>query len=298
MPLPTTLYNSFNLGRNNLELSSTLMNPYAKWMQSPNIPRNTHLPIALENIESTIEKEPTVSEWFDQLESNNRKLHTPVPMFFPMKYHNSTYFSTIHKGELKYIEALLAANDKMFTMYSDNLKQKQVREFIISVTNKFPKIYNTNVLRYYKQKKAEIYSSLFKNTGPAGLHICSIFLDKNIVLVSEFGYELCSLFLPLRNTICLWQHNGDVGAVLKSNGQAIDIDDIFSTKMDLQETRTKNIKIASNDSNLKKLRQLGKKNMIQLKDEAIEASLPTSENGKSLKKQELIDSLLEQFMAH
>ena len=65
-------------------------------------------------------------------------------------------------------------------MYSDNLKQKQVREFIISVTNKFPKIYNTNVLRYYKQKKAEIYSSLFKNTGPAGLHICSIFLDKNI----------------------------------------------------------------------------------------------------------------------
>ena len=298
MPLPTTLYNSFNLGRNNLELSSTLMNPYAKWMQSPNIPRNTHLPIALENIESTIEKEPTVSEWFDQLESNNRKLHTPVPMFFPMKYHNSTYFSTIHKGELKYMEALLAANDKMFTMYSDNLKQKQVRELIISVTNKFPKIYNTNLLRYYKQKKAEIYSSLFKNTGPAGLHIYSIFLDKNIVLVSELGYELCSLFLPLRNTICLWQHNGDVGAVLKSNGQAIDIDDIFSTKMDLQETRTKNIKIASNESNLKKLRQLGKKNMNQLKDEAIEASVPTSENGKSLKKQELIDSLLEQFMAH
>ena len=117
-------------------------------------------------------------------------------------------------------------------------------------------------------------------------------------MVSEFGYDLCSLFLPLRNTICLWQHNGDVGAVLKSNGQAMDIDDIFSTKMDLQETRTKNIKIASNESNLKKLRQLGKKNMNQLKDEAIEASVPTSENGKSLKKQELIDSLLEQFMAH
>ena len=38
--------------------------------------------------------------------------------------------------------------------------------------------------------------------------------------------------------------------------------------------------------------------MNQLKDEAIEASVPTSENGKSLKKQELIDSLLEQFMAH
>ena len=54
----------------------------------------------------------------------------------------------------------------------------------------------------------------------------------------------------------------------------------------------------TNESNLKKLRQLGKKNMNQLKDEAIEASVPTSENGKSLKKQELIDSLLEQFMAH
>tara|TARA_B100001175_G_C19513638_1_gene645645 strand:+ start:2736 stop:3632 length:897 start_codon:yes stop_codon:yes gene_type:complete len=298
MPLPTTLYNNFNQGRNNLELSSTLMNPYAKWMQSPNIPRNTHLPIALENIESTIEKEPTVNEWFDQLESNNRKLHTPVPMFFPIAYHTSKYFSTIHRGELKWIEALLAADDKMFTMYSDNFKQKHIRELIVNVTNMFPKIYNHNVLRCYKQKKAQIYSSLFKNTTPAGLHMYSIYLDKNIIIMSEFGYEWCSLFSPFRDSICLWHHDGDVGTVLKSNGDKIDISDIISIKFDTQETRTKNLKIVSNSENLQKLRQLGKKNMNQLKNDAIEASVATAANGKPLKKQELIDSLLEQFMEH
>ena len=64
MPLPTILYNYFNQGREQLEMSSALMNPYAKWMQSPNIPRNKCLPIALGNVEVHAESEPTVDEWF------------------------------------------------------------------------------------------------------------------------------------------------------------------------------------------------------------------------------------------
>ena len=82
MPLPTILYNYFNQGREQLEMSSALMNPYAKWMQSPNIPRNTCLPIALGNVEVHGESEPNVDEWFKNFEMNSIKLQLPVPKFF------------------------------------------------------------------------------------------------------------------------------------------------------------------------------------------------------------------------
>ena len=88
MPLPTILYNYFNQGREQLEMSSALMNPYAKWMQSPNIPRNTCLPIALGNVEVHGESEPNVDEWFKNFEMNSIKLQLPVPKFFPQEYQN------------------------------------------------------------------------------------------------------------------------------------------------------------------------------------------------------------------
>ena len=70
MKLPTTLYNYFNQGRDNLEISSALLNPYAKWMQSPNIPKNSCLPIALTTVESEKFHDSTVDEWFQQINTN------------------------------------------------------------------------------------------------------------------------------------------------------------------------------------------------------------------------------------
>ena len=294
MPFPTSLYNSFNLGRDNLELSSSEMNPYAKWMQSPNIPKNCHLPIALENIEATKEQEPTVTQWFDQLESNDRKIHTKIPLFFPRIFHSHPYYSTIHKGETKWIEALLSSNDKMFSIYSDNSKQKLIRELIVTVTNSFLKVYNQNIFRCYKNKKSEIYASLFKNTTSAGLHIYSIILNKNIIIIREFGYEFCSIYDKFRDTICLWEHDGNVGNVLRTDSEIVDIQYLFRCKKDLFETRTKNIAIASNDIYLKKLRELNKKNINDLKKEAQDNGVNYN-NAKSIKKQDIIDSIFEQF---
>ena len=292
MVLPTNLYNYFNQGRENLEMLSSLMNPYAKWMQSPNIPKNIHLPIALENIEAVRECEPTVNEWFDQLESNNRKLHTKVPLFFPIYYHNSNFFSSIHKGEKKWTEALLSHEDKMFNLYSDNSKQKAILDFTISATNKFPKIYNHKIFHLYKEKKSEIYSSLFKNTSSAGLHIYSIILDKNILILRNLGYEWCCLYCPLKDTICLWEDGTDVGSIMTNENISIDIEEILNTKMDLYSDRTKSINISSNETNLKKLRELGKKTMIDLKKEADDKGI----NNKNIKKDELIKTLLSNFM--
>ena len=85
MRLPTTLYNYFNQGKETLEMSSALMNPYAKFMRSPNIPKNTCLPIALNTVETCIQNvEPTVDEWFKNLEMNTKKTQLLTPSFFPV----------------------------------------------------------------------------------------------------------------------------------------------------------------------------------------------------------------------
>ena len=107
MPLPTTLYNYYNQGRESLEMSSALMNPYAKWMQSPNIPRNTCLPIALETVENVIDCEPTFDEWFKNLESNKQKTHSSTPNFFPSEYKTDKFFSITHNLYLSPYSVLL-----------------------------------------------------------------------------------------------------------------------------------------------------------------------------------------------
>ena len=156
MPLPTILYNYFNQGREQLEMSSALMNPYAKWMQSPNIPRNTCLPIALGNVEVHGESEPNVDEWFKNFEMNSIKLQLPVPKFFPQEYQNSNHYSTIHKGDQRWIHAILCASDPHYMVYSDNSKNKAILDLVTKTTNLFPKIYDASVFRLYGLKKAEI----------------------------------------------------------------------------------------------------------------------------------------------
>ena len=301
MPLPTTLYNYFNQGKANLEMSSALMNPYAKWMQSPNIPRNACLPIAIESIESAREGEPTVDEWFQQLESNTRKTQLPVPLFFPRSYQTPpNYYCTEFRGEDRFIQAILSANDPMYSMYSASLKQQAILKFIEEATNVFPRVYNAAVFRLYKEKKAQIYGALFKNASSAALHVYSIVLNKNILVLRDIGYEWCSKVIPVRETICLWEKDKEVGALIDTESKGhIDVDEIVNTKMDVYETRTKNVEIASNARLLAKNRELSKKTVAQLKEEISEVESGGgggSEVENGLKKQDLIDSLLTQFI--
>lgn len=298
MPLPTILYNYFNQGREQLEMSSALMNPYAKWMQSPNIPRNTCLPIALGNVEVHGESEPNVDEWFKNFEMNSIKLQLPVPKFFPQEYQNSNHYSTIHKGDQRWIHAILCASDPHYMVYSDNSKNKAILDLVTKTTNFFPKIYDASVFRLYGLKKAEIYSSLFKNTNPAGLHIFSSVINKNIIIVREYGYELCSKLSMERETLCLWEHSGDVGSIVHVKNTFIDIQTILSNKMDLFEDRTKRILIAYNKDFLKKGRELGKMKLDDLRQNATDSGISFESDGKMLRKQELVDNILQSFMEH
>lgn len=297
MPLPATLFNSFNQGREKLEMSSAVLNQYAKWMQSPNIPRSVRLPIALENIESTIENDPTVDEWLSKLESNTRKTQKPVPLFFPRNYHSSQYYSTEFKGEDRWINAILSGIDHMFPIYSDSSKDKTQQDLKTKATTMFHKLFDADVYRLYKEKKPEIYSSLFRNTTPAGLHIFSNVVDKNIIVLRDYGYEWCSYVSKERDTLCLWEKEGDMGVLIDSqqNGN-IDITDILRSKTDLFEKRTNKIKIASNKETLQRCRELTKKTVEELQKKSEEKGLEISgEDGKKLRKQELIDNLLDMF---
>ena len=69
------------------------------------------------------------------------------------------------------------------------------------------------------------------------------------------------------------------------------------SKIDLYESRTKSIDIASNHTFLHKSRELTKKNVEDLRKDATEQGLNNiDDEGKLLKKQELVESLLNQFM--
>tara|TARA_Y100000389_G_C17470102_1_gene529612 strand:- start:8580 stop:9482 length:903 start_codon:yes stop_codon:yes gene_type:complete len=299
MPFPTLLLNNFNKGRENLEFSSALLNPFAKFMQSPNIPRCVHLPIALENVETTNELEPTVDEWFGQLESTIRKTHKQVPLIFPRSYHLSRYFSTEFRDENKWMEALLTASDPLYSMYSEGSKAKMIEELKTKATFMFPKIYDAAVFRLYKEKKPDIYGSLFKNTTPAGVHIYSIVLNKNVVVMRDYGYEWCSYISLERDTICLWEkESGDMGVITDEESKTVDISDIIAEKMDLFEERTKRIKIAANKDILKKCRELSKMTVEELRNESNDKGIETvNDDGKRLTKQSLVDNLLNTYHA-
>lgn len=297
MPLPTILFSNFNNGKQNLDISTSKLNEFAKWMQSPNIPQNTHLPIAMDQLEAVKETDPTASEWLNQLESNNRKNELPLPLFFPRSYHDSNYHTTQFKDDKKWVRALMAANDLLFNIYSENSKDRIIGDIITKAANVFPKLYDAPVFRLYKEKKAEIYSSLFKNTTPAGLHVYSMVLDKNILVLREYGYEWCSYVSKSRDTLCFWEKNGEMGVAIdmKQKG-SFDVDEILLKKMDLYEERTKKITIASNKETLQKCRDLMKKNVQELQQSATDKGIQIEDDeGKKLKKQQLIDNLLDKF---
>ena len=294
MTLPALLYNYFNQGRENLEMSSALLNPYAKYMQSPNIPRNTKLPIAIDMIESTIENDPTVEEWFNQLESNTRKTQLPVPLFFPRVYHDTNrFYSTEFKGEDRWVNAVVSANDKLFSMYSESLKKDSIRVFLNRVTTEFPKLFNASLFRPYKTRKNQIYSALFKDTTAAALHVYSMVLNKNILVKHELGYEWCSNVYQDRDTLCFWELNGTVGLITDTESPGhVDVDFILESNIDLFSDRTKKIKVASNPETLEKSRELSKKKITELRNNANEKGF----EGNKLTKEELVDRLLADFM--
>jgi predicted phage tail protein len=122
-------------------------------------------------------------------------------------------------------------------------------------------------------------------------------LNKNIILLRDYGYEWCSFVSLERDTICLWEkESGEMGIILSDDNKIVDIADILENKMDLFQERTQKIKIASNKELLKKCRELSKQSMVELRNEAAEKEIEIEDSeGKKLNKQELVDNLLRTY---
>ena len=100
-----------------------------------------------------------------------------------------------------------------------------------------------------------------------------------------------------RDTICLWEHSGEVGSILNSEQKGtINIQSILSNKMDIYEDRTKRIELAYNKDALKKIRELTKMNISDLRNNAGDNGLSIESDGKFLNKQDLIDNMLEKYI--
>ena len=113
----------------------------------------------------------------------------------------------------------------------------------------------------------------------------------------EIGYEWCSKICNERDTICLWEHSGEVGSILNSEQKGtINIQSILSNKMDIYEDRTKRIELAYNKDALKKIRELTKMNISDLRNNAGDNGLSIESDGKFLNKQDLIDNMLEKYI--
>jgi len=68
--------------------------------------------------------------------------------------------------------------------------------------------------------------------------------------------------------------------------------------MDIFEDRTKRINMAYNKEALKKSRELSKLNISDLRENATNSGISVENDGKFLKKQALVDNLLENFMEY
>ena len=101
-----------------------------------------------------------------------------------------------------------------------------------------------------------------------------------------------------RETLCLWEHSGDVGSIVHVKNIFIDVQTILSNQMDLFEDRTKRISIAYNKEFLKKGRELGKMKLDDLRQNATDSGISFEYDGKMLRKQELVDNILQSFMEH
>lgn len=267
MPLPPSLRDNFASGRENLSETTALLNKFAKWLQSPNIPRMSKAPIMMEEMESIIEKDPELEDWLFKLQSEQSKQELPVPKFFPEFYKTPEYYTNIYKCPDRYIYALLSAHDSCFPLYSNACKKDAVSKMKTHVLSKFYDIYNAPTFRLYKKTKSELYNAISNNPGIPELHMISETLNVNIIVLRQFNYEWASVYNPERITYCLWESDVDVGAIRHVTlGGKLKIESILKDKIDIDEDRTLSLHINSNKKSMEAMKGIKLMNMNDLKE--------------------------------
>lgn len=300
MVISKALKDNFSSGKVNLVESSALLNPYAKWMQSPNIPKINKAPINLENMDDILESDPDVKEWFKKIQIDTNKRESVVPCFFPDTLKTYEYYSCSYKCPERFVYALLSSYDMKFQIYSEESKKDAIHDVLQGTLGKFKDIFKASIYRSYGLKKNQIYDSILSldpanNTSvknisfiPA-LHMISEFIEKNIIILRKFNYEWACLYKPERDTCILWEDGVDVGFIRNSNNTSIEVKYVLNHSIDIDSNRTTNIRINSNDTKRKILSDIKKMTFVNLKEYAENNNISLiDETGELLKKNELL----------
>ena len=157
------LLNSFEIGRENLVLKTGVLNEYAKFMQSPNIPLNGNMVILIDDDQNDQQKENIV-ETFGSL---NDKL----PDYLEKLNLNIKSISFKKKD---WIHSILTFLDSNFPIYSETSKESMRKDFKCKIEESFSSTYNSKIFNEYKIKKGDLYSKCCEiEYNDAVLHVIS-----------------------------------------------------------------------------------------------------------------------------
>ena len=265
------LLNSFEIGRENLVLKTGVLNEYAKFMQSPNIPLNGNMVILIDDDQNDQQKENIV-ETFGSL---NDKL----PGYLEKLNLNIKSISFKKKD---WIHSILTFLDSNFPIYSETSKESMRKDFKCKIEESFSSTYNSKIFNEYKIKKGDLYSKCCEiEYNDAVLHVISDYLQVNVSVLNKFGYRDTCALTEDRKSIVLFETDDEIGCLLE------DCDVISTTFPIIEELRSKRISIYTNKETSEKYSKVLRMTKKQLEVLAGNYSISCADK----KKNEILDEI-------
>ena len=268
------LLNSFEIGRENLVLKTGVLNEYAKFMQSPNIPLNGNMVILIDDDQNDQQKENIV-ETFGSL---NDKL----PDYLEKLNLNIKSISFKKKD---WIHSILTFLDSNFPIYSETSKESMRKDFKCKIEESFSSTYNSKIFNEYKIKKGDLYSKCCEiEYNDAVVHVISDYLQVNVSVLNNFGYRDTCAYTEDRKSIVLFETDYEIGCLLENC-------DVRSAFPIIEELRSKKIAIYTDKETSEKYSKVLRMTKKQLEVLAGNYSISCADK----KKNEILDEITLKF---
>jgi len=200
--LPKVLVNAFNLGQSQVSCSTADLNGYAKFMQNLSIPRTT-IKFVLED-ENNKDDDIEFETYFKQFDDKENDTMSHIKSIFDVSKVDVDTFDSRND----FVSAL-NHRDKLYKYYSKNVREKMDESLIGRVYTNFMKLYDVNIYRPFKIKKANILASIQNRMFHAAvLHLYSRVLDINIIIIDGNTYDICCNYDKNKETV-MFVMNGE-----------------------------------------------------------------------------------------
>lgn len=282
MEVPNIIFNCFQ----NSDLDNNEINIKSKWMQSKAVPKIRKLTLYVASKVSYTQKS----------KKGLKKDIIDVPYYLPKKYVNPDYYTIRFYGKNSIINSLMTLHDPSWVFYSETYQKEIIDNFSLELRKEFPKLYISRIFRNYNVKKDILYELLSNDLShPAALHYISEYLNSNIIVFNNLGYNVYCSFKK-RATLLLWEDVYCAGGIIHTNGvDHLKYSDRESwSNLDINEERTINNIVASSDELYDKKKLLEKMTKVELIDYAINLSFSNNEL-ENLKKTDILNLIYEKI---